>query len=282
VAQWLAQGTHNSLVAGSNPAGPTLVFLKDATQKVKGNMQLNVSDWVLVSTTLFLGIIALLAPTVSEGIKKRFFAPKVLVTFEEASPYCHKTFWRSQQQPDLNEPVYYFKFRVENIGYSQVKRCEAVLEELWIYNSADRPEKLSGFVGVNLKWADVTQILVTSESSSVPLPSLYVDINPRRLMFCNIGHLSSLKWQKESEASIFHDIPGTHKAKSRFLFEQLVHPHSQPNCLVPGKYAIKITLYSENAPVQEEYFQIAWSGNWQANETDMFRELTIARIPKPI
>jgi hypothetical protein len=23
VAQWLAQGTHNSLVAGSNPAGPT-------------------------------------------------------------------------------------------------------------------------------------------------------------------------------------------------------------------------------------------------------------------
>ena len=27
MAQWLAQGTHNSLVAGSNPAGPTSLQL---------------------------------------------------------------------------------------------------------------------------------------------------------------------------------------------------------------------------------------------------------------
>lgn len=26
MAQWLAQGTHNSLVAGSNPAGPTIQY----------------------------------------------------------------------------------------------------------------------------------------------------------------------------------------------------------------------------------------------------------------
>ena len=87
-----------------------------------------------------------------------------------------------------------------------------------------------------------------------------------------------MDYQKEYEAKGFIDIPGKHIDKPRFLFELAEYPYSQPNCLVPGKYAIKISIYSENVLPNELWLEIAWSGNWQDNEAEMFRELTISQI----
>ena len=204
-------------------------------------MELNASDWVLVITTLFLGIIALIAPAVSETIKRKFYAPKITPSFVEKAPFCHKTFWRAADRPDLNEPVYFFRFKVENTGSSQLRQCEAILEDLWIYNAAGKPEKVSGFIGVNLKWASNTPEIVPG---GIVLSTRYVNLNPRRAEYCNIGRISSRKYQKDDEEKFFVDIPGKHKPQLRFLFEQGLYPNSQTNCLLPGKYAIKVKLFS--------------------------------------
>jgi hypothetical protein len=227
---------------------------------------MDLSNWVLVGTTLFLGIIAILAPVVSEAVKRKVFAPIVTVTFDETSPICHKTFFNISSDPMVQrlEPVFYFRFKVENTGKSKLVQCEAVLEQLWIYNSAGIPQRLPGFNDINLRWSGGSPISV--------------DLSPNRGKYCNVGHIASLIAQRREGYKI--DLPGAHDDKLRFMFELLEYPNSQANCLVPGKYAIKILLYSENAQTQELWFEIAWSGNWQEAETDMFRELTMRRIRK--
>lgn len=221
-----------------------------------------VSDWILVATTVFLGSIALIAPVISEAIKRKYFAPKLKVTFERTPPYCHKTYWRNQNVPNFNEPVYYFRFQLANDGKSQLRNVEAVLEELWVHDTAGLPQKFTGFSDINLHWSGKQ--------------GRFVDINPGRQFYCDIGHISSPKYQKNAESKHFIDIPGQHQENNRFLLDLLEYPYSQPNCLIPGKYSLKISLYSENAPPKTLYFEIAWSGNWQGTEEEMFRELSIS------
>lgn len=220
---------------------------------------MTISDWVLIGTTLFLGAIAIWG----DRIKQALYPPKVTVTFEEAAPYCHKTSYRNAMIPDLNEPVFFFRFKVENTGANKLKNCEAKLDQLWIYNSAGKPQKLSGWNEITLVWA----------SGRRPI----IDLDPHRKGYCNIGHIASKKFQ-EAESKGFIDIPGKHDQHLRFLFEEAEFPFSQPNCLVPGKYAVKIILYSENVMPKELWFEIAWSGKWQDTEAEMFRELTINQI----
>jgi len=228
---------------------------------------MGVSDWVLILTTIFLGVIAIWG----DKVKEFFFAPKIKVLFEEVSPYCHKTFYRPSlleiPPSDLNEPVFFFRFEIENAGSAKLRACEAKLEQLWIYNSAGKPQKIQGFNDVSLVWVNGRRPVI--------------DLNPYRRDYCNIGHIASPKYQKEFEARIFNDLPGSHDQQLRFVFELAESPHSQPNCLIPGKYAIKVMLYSENTRPKELWFEIAWSGNWQDNETEMFRELTLNQTSSP-
>jgi len=236
---------------------------------------MNTSDWVLIGTTLVLGTIALIAPTATEYIKRRWRSPKITLSFSRITPYCHKTFYRlnpglticPDPAPIINEPVFFFRFKVQNTGKSRLNSCEAVLEQLWIYDSANNPQKLPGFNDVSLLWAD---------SNKQPI----IDIGPRRSKYCNLGHVASVDYQDSRESSLANDIPGLHLPALRFMFELAHHPHSQPNCLVPGNYAIKVVLYSDNAPPEDLFFQIAWSGRWQDDETEMFRELAINKIAK--
>jgi hypothetical protein len=226
----------------------------------------HVSDWVLICTTLFLGVIALVTPAIGDLIKRRILAPKLIVSFEEKPPYCLKTYWVTPQNPNQREPVYYFRFQVRNLGKLQLRRCEALLEGMWIYDVAGKPHKL--FISdSHLHWA----------GSRDP----FLDLNPHRRVYCDIGHISSAAYQQLVESTLFIDMPGTNQSGLRFLLDQTEYPVSQPNCFVPGTYAIEISLFAENAPYQKLFFKLAWSGKWHDDEEDMFRELVVTQI-KPI
>ncbi|MEW6027996.1 MAG: hypothetical protein ACOYZ8_15265 [Chloroflexota bacterium] len=225
---------------------------------------MEVADWILIGTTLFLGAVAIWG----ESIRKWIERPKIIVSFKESNPFCHKTYYRNEAMPNLDEPVFFFRFKVENTGKTELRRCEGVLSQLWKYDSAGRPQKVSGFIDVSLRWAQNDKLSLA-------------DLDPYRSKFCNIGHLASPQYQQKFESGHrIIDLPGQHDNKLRFLFEQAEYPHSQPNCLIPGTYAIKVILYSENAPPVDLWFQIAWSGNWQDEETEIFRELVITQISK--
>jgi hypothetical protein len=229
---------------------------------------MNTSDWVLIGTSLFLGATALFVPWLAELVKRKAFAPKLDILYDRVPPYCHRTYWRSPVDPNLQEPVYYFRFEVVNEGQTQARLCEVVLEDLWMYDASGQPNKLSNFSPVNLHWASIK--------------ATFLSINPhRRGVFCDIGHISSSTHQKREEHKLFIDVPGRGEDGLRFLFDQLQYPYAQPNCLAPGQYAIKVSLYSENASPQSVYFKISWSGTWQNEEQEMFRECVVQQVNGP-
>lgn len=227
------------------------------------------SDWVIVGTSLFLGIAALLAPYIAELLKREWFAPKLEISYRHAPPYSLRTEWRGA---NVNEPVFYFRFEAVNRGKSQAKLCEAILEELWIFNVAGEAFKLQNFSPVNLHWAGYDGIV-------------YRNITPgRRGIYCDIGHISSPQYQQQHEKVKPHfiDIQGREGTSMRFLFDEIQYPYCQPSCLTPERYLIRVSLYSENAKPAQQWFEITWSGNWQDSEAEMLREIVIRPTRKPV
>ncbi len=229
------------------------------------------TDYILMFTALFLGACALFAPYIAEMLKRKAFAPRIKILFEFAPPFCHKTTWRSplHSQIHIEEPVYYFRFLVVNDGKTQARLCEVVLENLWIYDSANNPQLYLNFSPLNMRW-------------DVGPPTEFININPERRVFCNIGHISSAKYQKEIEQKKFVDIPGYEGSNLRFKLDLLRTMYAQPNCFPPGRYILELGLYSENGGCQKVFFDISWSGNWQDGDREMFREVVIARTRSPI
>lgn len=228
---------------------------------------LQVSDWVMIGTALFLGVCALIAPYFAELIKRKWFAPKLVIEFSQTSPYCHLT---KRVNGSL---VYYFRFRVLNRGGTQARLCEALLEELWLADSSGRFIQEENFSTVNLVWVGQYE-LVGSYPSPIQLPKQFVNINPKRRIFCDIGHVSSPDFQKDIEKSQFYLEKDNEELK--FFFDTQIKFFSQRDCISPGKAKIKISVYSENAPKCEKYFNISWSGNWKNREEDIFREIVIS------
>ena len=52
---------------------------------------MQVNDWVLIGTAIFLGAVALFVPYFAELIKRKWFAPDLKIEFELKPPDCHKT-----------------------------------------------------------------------------------------------------------------------------------------------------------------------------------------------
>jgi len=216
-----------------------------------GQCLLKASDWVMIGTALFLGAAALFVPFLAEIIKRKYFSPNLKIIFSQLPPFCHLT-----KRGD-GSAVYYFRFKVLNIGNSQARFCESVLNELWLADMSGQFIRELNFSPINLNWSG--------------LGKQSVDINPGREFFCDIGHISSPQFQKEKEISVFYE----NNQDLKFFFETPFKFYSQPDCVLPGKARIKISLYCENAPNVERYFEISWSGKWKDKESDMFREFVI-------
>jgi hypothetical protein len=223
---------------------------------------MNISDWVLVVTTLFLGAIAIFSTYLAEIAKRKLFAPRLVIQIDGVQPYCHKTAWRNKSDPNLDEPVYFFYFRLANEGKSQARLCEIILEELWIYDASGSPKRYQSFLPMNLGDEGM-------------------NINPHRKILVSIGHISSPAYQSNCESKTFNDIPGNYKDELRFMLGLNYISFLQPNCFVPGTYAIKVSIYSENASTKEVYFKITWSGKWQLTEADMLQEFVIQVVKSP-
>lgn len=230
------------------------------------------SDWVLICSTMVLAGTALIAPHVYDFIKRKLYAPELEIGFSHEPPYSHKTVRKAPEVADktmivagaapVDFPVYYCRFKVRNKGKSQAKLCEAILEELWIAGSAGTYHKDDNFSPVNLNWVGF---------KGQP----YININPERRVFCDIGHISSPEYQKYFEFSRYALMSEEDQKKLKFFLDLHIYYFAQRDSLVPGDYKIKVAIYSENTPKCEKMFQISWSGVWKDTEEEIFRELVI-------
>lgn len=216
---------------------------------------MTVESWVLIATTLFLGAAALAVPLVTEWLKRTWFAPRLEIDFALTPPYCHLT--KRQDQSD----VYYFRFKVTNRGRSQARLCEATLEELHTADASGTYHREKNFSPIPLTWAGVG--------------AGYIAINPGRSYFCDIGHISEPAWQQH-EPSRYRGVTAAQQAQLKFMFDTPYVFFSQWDCLIPGRHRVSVAVYSENARPARRTFDIAWTGQWQATENLMYREIVIS------
>lgn len=214
------------------------------------------SNWVSISTTIFLGGMALLAPYLIEKWKYRFYSAKLNFKFFHKPPYCHQTEMRGSS---VCFPVYYFRFKVTNSGKLQAEQCEVVLEKIWKENSAGKLKEYDNFSPVSLKWSGTGSIK-------------YLTIQPGREVFCDIGRIQHPNYEPES---VYKDISEQEKNQNKFFFELPERFFSQWDCLVMGKYEVEISVYSKNAKKISRKFKINWSGSWKDKEAEMLNELVI-------
>ena len=219
---------------------------------------MQISDWVLIGATLFLGIMALLAPYVVERWKYKFYSAKLEFKFFHRPPYCHITQGRGFK---VDFPVYYFRFKISNEkGRVQAEQCEAVVEKIWKEHSAGQFKEFVDFSPVWLKWSGTQR-------------TRYFTIQPKREIFCDIGRICHPDHEPDS---VYQGIKEEEIAQNKFFFEWPDRFHSQWDCLLPGKYRIKIAVYSKNAKKISKKFNIAWSGVWKVQEPEMLNELVIS------
>jgi hypothetical protein len=227
---------------------------------------LSTTDWVLIGTSLLLAITALVVPYLSELLKRRMFAPRLVINFEEKPPGCHKTRIKVQAPNILgnivDEPVFYFRFQVANEGKSQAKNCEAVVENVLMADAAGNFSENTRHTPVNLIWG-----------SSY---GEFVNINPGRRFFCDLLNVPSTAYQSHPIiARTFVDPPGCGVFPLGAILNVKAAFYSQPNRLPQGKYRVDVVVYSENSKEVRRRFILSWSGTWREDEEEMFKQLVI-------
>lgn len=162
------------------------------------------SDFVIIFTTLFLGVCALFVPYLAENLKRKMFRPKIRLNFDNIPPYSHKTTHQPKGE-EIPAPIYYFRLEIENYGKSTAKQIEVTLENIWIYNSAEKPIKIQNFFPINLRWVMEKEITM-------------ININPNRKRFVDIGHIWKKDFEEKYEEKIIN-ISGYHKDETKFFFD---------------------------------------------------------------
>lgn len=242
----------------------------DVLQAISLN-SLRVSDWVMIGTSLFLGVVALIVPWFSELIKRHLFAPELDIEFSQNPPDCRlirNKYFSFDGKISSDEPLYSFRFRVLNIGKTQARKCEVVLEQLSQADAAGHFKPIDHFSHTNIIWGSMM--------------SDFVDINPKRKYFCDLIAIPSLNDQKRMLAQ--GQLVNLTESSPFDLGIILNHKgvfYSQPNRLPPGKYTLEVSVYSENCKTLTRSFVISWSGNWKDTEVNMFKEIVIEFI-RPI
>ena len=195
----------------------------------------------------FAVVVALITPYLIEVWKYKFYSAKLVINFSNSPPYCHIT------KMGGNIPIYYFRFKVSNNGKTQAERCEAVLEKIWEIDNLGKVREWERFSPIPLKW-------------SGPEKEQYFTIQPERTVFVDIGRIYEYSQQ-------FKSVYYTKNNQNKFFFElPNGRPYAQPDCLLPGKYKIQISIYSNNAKKITREFEIDWIGNWDKEESVMLNK----------
>jgi hypothetical protein len=220
---------------------------------------LNTSDTIQLAiaiTTLLAVVAAFIAPYIIEKWKFTYRTPKLGVGFNFAPPDCHQTQMKGH---DINFPVYYFRFVVENVGKIQAEACEVLLEKVLRENSAGEMIEFENFTPVNLKWSGIRDPIEKT-------------IQPGRKIFCDLGRIHHPDYKYKS---IYRNITDEEQRTNNFAFELPELYYSQWDCLTPGKYDLIITIYSKNASKVTRNFRLSWSGIWKDETSNMFNEIVI-------
>lgn len=218
-------------------------------------------SWLIAFGTIALAIVAALQDLI-RGFLGR---PRIDITYIHEPPLARLSGRVNQAGQPLGD-FFDFHIRIENRSrWRQARRVEAVLEAMWIYDSAGNPIRVDDFLSIRLRY--------DNEGTE------FVEINPHRHIMWNLGYLPNPTMQQQWLAvPQYVDTPGATGTAYRFYLDVADFPFHQPNRFVPGTYGILVSVYAENARRVDQHFEITWTGNWQTDVRIAVREIVITPV----
>lgn len=213
--------------------------------------------WTIWGTTAILAGSAFAVVFLNPLVRNWIFSPSLYFEFKFGPPCCLLTSMRMDKVPHIKEdtlPVYYFRFSIGNNGKIRADDCEAVLEKVWKEDGEGNLCEWPNFSPVVLLWSGEGNHFKT--------------IHPgRKGVLCDIARINHPKYK---EKSIYRGISEIEQQENKFFFTARKRFYSQWDCLVPGEYQIRISVYAKNAKKKTRKFKIDWSGEWYPTEKEMF------------
>jgi len=206
---------------------------------------MTLTDWIYIFCTLCLAITALVAPYISELIKRKKFAPKLKIVLQKEYPYIGEP---------SGDNLYAIFFGVKNEGNSKAKNCKIVIEKFHFKN------KQGDLIENNRDFPAALLCTVGSKDYRGP-----VDILPKTNEFFHVFSITTSTQPEYQDKLLF------------FMNMERIVPSSRGHeILVPLNYIkIKIVIYSENAKKCEQYIEIESPGIKRDNKEQILQEMQI-------
>jgi hypothetical protein len=188
-----------------------------------------------------------------ENIKRFLSSPNLTIIFELKEPICIKCPAIIKREHGVKEDsAYYFRFKVRNVGKSRAKNCECYIESLNI-ETDNEWITVDNFQPMKLQWSNRAD-------------KEFVDIEANSYgSFCDLVHVCRYDIVERNSSDLFIDYG---------LGVSL--PFSQQTRLAANRrYKLNVVIYSENAASEKATFEIYFTGKWQDQPKDMFKEISI-------
>jgi len=217
---------------------------------------MDLTNWVYIFCTLCLAIVALVAPYISELIKRKMFAPKLKIMFQKEYPYIGEPITGKPitvRQP-VGDNLYDICFGVKNEGNSQAKNCEVIIEEFYFKNrKGDLIENDRDFPA---------ELLWRYGSKDYLGPA---DILPKANKFFHIFYIATSTERGHLDELLFY-----------MNMERIVPSAKGDKISVPLNYLkIKIVIYSENTKKCEQYVEIKSPGIKREKKEQNLQEMQV-------
>ncbi len=174
----------------------------------------------------------------------------------ELYPYdkrdCHKTWYRNNSG-QFAAWVYYFRIRINNIGWDTAENVEVTLEEVQKNDNKNYIIDYD-FIPINLKWS-----LWGEKRIELSIPS-------DTYRHCDLGHLEEPSYPGATENGLL-----------LFKFDLLFYPNVSRTSLLPGDYKVIISATGKNARTTRKTIKIKWDGAWHDDIDSLYKNTLVIK-----
>jgi len=183
--------------------------------------------------------------------------PIISVEFNYSEPDCHKTTIGGKI------PVYYIRFRVNNIGKTTIETAEVILEKVKISGKT-----LTSFLPLNLTWA-LTEVQLNRGIVNIP-QGMFRTIDLIEIEDPAVITPISINLRNSTDPSEELQGQRLNKHINGIGICSVVKPNTFSDILPFGNYIFYLSVSSDNTPPRFLKFSIDYDGKWSDNLNTMF------------
>jgi len=163
---------------------------------------------------------------------------------------------------------WYFRLAISNAGNDAARDVQVFLARVE-RKHGHKPEKVGRFTPMNLRWTNTDDEQTSRDR--VTRPVLLPD-TPE--VYCDLVHICDPATRKQQGEDLDTVEPG----KGVLGLDVQVATYSKGHLLEPGTYFFYLTVAASNCRSTHYVLELSYSGEWSADEKEMFRAVKVQPI----